>query len=87
MECNYDNKYDLVIGPVADDDLALLFRQFSGGLISVEVLVEAMREFYASETYLKLVDEETGLYYESAAYVYDIYKDEKRAGHLVEKCE
>ena len=25
MECNHDNKYDLVIGPVADDDLALLF--------------------------------------------------------------
>lgn len=43
MECNHDNKYDLVIGPVADDDLALLFRQFSGGLISVEVLVEAMK--------------------------------------------
>ena len=43
MECNHDNKYDLVIGPVADDDLALLFRQFSGGLISVEVLVEAVK--------------------------------------------
>ena len=43
IECNHDNKYDLVIGPVADDDLALLFRQFSGGLISVEVLVEAMK--------------------------------------------
>ena len=43
IECNHDNKYDLVIGPVADDDLALLFRQFSGGLISVEVLVEVMK--------------------------------------------
>ena len=48
---------------------------------------EAMREFYASETYMKLVDKETGLYYESAAYVYDIYKDEKRSGHLVERWE
>ena len=48
---------------------------------------EAMREFYASETYMKLVDKETGLYYESAAYVYDIYKDEMRSGHLVERCE
>ena len=48
---------------------------------------EAMREFYASETDMKLVDKETGLYYESAAYVYDIYKDEKRSGHLVERCE
>ena len=32
---------------------------------------DAMKEFYASETYLKLTDEETGLYYESAAYVYE----------------
>ena len=43
LECNHDRKYDLVIGPVADDDLALLFRQFSGGLINADVLVEAMK--------------------------------------------
>ena len=142
LECNYDRKYDLVIGPVADDDLALLFRQFSGGLINADVLVEAMKfkkltnqysfhaeralgflekrggimdkrdqlieyiiqdiivflvedegmdfedamkEFYASDTYMKLVDKETGLYYESAAYVYDMYKDEKRSGSLQNK--
>lgn len=42
-ECNQDNKYDLVIGPVANDDLALLFRQFSGGLIDEEILVRAMQ--------------------------------------------
>lgn len=42
-ECNLDNKYELVIGPVADDDLALLFRQFSGGLINVEELTEEMK--------------------------------------------
>ncbi len=24
--CNMDNKYDIVIGPVADDNMALLFR-------------------------------------------------------------
>lgn len=38
-ECNLDNKYDLVIGPIANDDLALLFRQFSNGLIDVDTLV------------------------------------------------
>ena len=38
-----DNKYELVIGPVANDDLALLFRQFSGGLITVEELTEEMK--------------------------------------------
>lgn len=43
LECNHDNKYELVIGPVANDDLALLFRQFESGLISVETLVEGMK--------------------------------------------
>ena len=43
LECNLDNKYELVIGPVANDDLALLFRQFSGGLITVEELTEEMK--------------------------------------------
>lgn len=42
-ECNHDNKYDLVIGPVANDDLALLFRQFESGLISIATLVEGMK--------------------------------------------
>ena len=42
-ECNQDNKYDIVLGPVANDDLALLFRQFSSGLIDEEILVRAMQ--------------------------------------------
>ncbi len=41
-ECNSDNKYDLVYGPVANDDLALLFRQLVSGFISVENLVKEM---------------------------------------------
>lgn len=40
---NIDNRYDIVIGPIANDDLALLFRQFSDGLISVETLVKEMK--------------------------------------------
>ncbi|GHU61537.1 hypothetical protein AGMMS49983_01420 [Clostridia bacterium] len=28
-ECNLDAKYDIVVGPVANDDMALLFRQYS----------------------------------------------------------
>lgn len=39
---NHDNKYDVVIGPVANDDLALLFRQFSSGYISNDTLVHEM---------------------------------------------
>ena len=32
---NLDNKYDVVVGPVANDDLALLFRQFSAHFSSM----------------------------------------------------
>lgn len=35
-ECNLDNKYDIVMGPVADDDLATLFKLFKSGIITVE---------------------------------------------------
>lgn len=42
-ECNLDCKYDLVAGPIADDDLALLFRQFEGGLIDVDALIRGMK--------------------------------------------
>lgn len=42
-EHNRDNRYGLVIGPVANDDLALLFRQFALGLVSVEMLVREMQ--------------------------------------------
>jgi len=41
--CNHDNKYDIVIGSVANDDIALLFRTFSNGLIDVDTLVKEMK--------------------------------------------
>lgn len=41
-ECNIDDKYDIVYGTVANDNLALLFRQLVSGLISVETLVNEM---------------------------------------------
>jgi len=40
---NRDNRYGVVIGPIANDDLALLFRQFEQGLVSVEMMVREMR--------------------------------------------
>ena len=40
--CNQDNKYDIVTGPVANDDIAYLFRTFSGGLIDIEALVRGL---------------------------------------------
>ena len=40
--CNQDNKYDSVIGPVADDNMALLFRQYENKIIDFETLLKGM---------------------------------------------
>jgi len=40
---NRDNRYAVVTGLIANDDLALLFRQFELGLATVEMLVREMR--------------------------------------------
>nr|WP_297934473.1 DUF3990 domain-containing protein [uncultured Blautia sp.] len=40
--CNKDNKYDIVIGPVADDDMALLFRQYENEIIDFGTLLRGM---------------------------------------------
>lgn len=45
---------------------------------------EAMRIFYASQTFDKLSDIETGLYLESSAYVYGIFQDEYNFGKLIQ---
>lgn len=48
--CNIDNKYDLVIGPVADDDIIVLFRTFVNGLINIDTLIKEL-------TYKELTDQ------------------------------
>ena len=45
---------------------------------------EAMRIFYTSETYERILDEGTGLYLEGAAYIYDILKTEFDNGELTQ---
>lgn len=45
---------------------------------------EAMREFYLSSVFEKLHDESTGLYLEGSAYLYELYKSERRDGVLVQ---
>ena len=40
--CNRDNKYDIVIGPVADDNMALLFRQYENEIIDFDTLLKGM---------------------------------------------
>ncbi len=41
-ECNLDNKYDVVIGPIANDDMAVLFRQYENGIITFENMVRGL---------------------------------------------
>lgn len=43
---------------------------------------KAMHKFYASQTFDKLQDSETGLYLEGSAYVYGVYRDEEKTGSL-----
>lgn len=45
---------------------------------------EAMKLFYSSEAFEKLYQIETGLYLESAAYVYGIFQDERNFGKIVQ---
>jgi hypothetical protein len=45
---------------------------------------EAMNRFYNSEIFERLEDAGTGLYRESSAYVYELYKDECKYGRIVQ---
>lgn len=38
LDCNLDNKYDAVIGPVANDDIRLLFNLFEDKILTIEEL-------------------------------------------------
>ena len=44
----------------------------------------AMDEFYNSITFKKLTEQGTGIYRDSAAYVYELYKNEKKNGKLIQ---
>lgn len=43
---------------------------------------EALRTLYNSDTFAKMEDESTGLYYQSSRYVYDFLKNELRKGRM-----
>ena len=45
---------------------------------------EAMNMFYNSEVFENLLDQETGLYLESSGYIYDLFRDERNFGHIVQ---
>ena len=46
---------------------------------------KAMERFYDSVVFEKLHDDETGLYLESTAYVYDLFQNEIRNGILIQE--
>lgn len=41
-ESNIDNKYDIVIGPIANDAMAILFRQYENGMIDFDTMLKGM---------------------------------------------
>ncbi len=45
-------------------------------------LEDALLQFHNSETFEKLCDAKTQLYIESPAYIYEIYREERRRGTL-----
>jgi hypothetical protein len=45
---------------------------------------QAMNRFYTSLVFEKLLDYKTGLYQESAGYIYDIFKTEQEYGRIVQ---
>ena len=65
------SRQEQLIEYITDDIVSFIMEDFK-----VPVL-EAMQRLYTSETFSKLNNVETGLYLESSAYVYDIYKSEK----------
>ena len=69
--CNKDNKYDIFIGPVADDNMALLFRQYENEVIDFETLLKGMiykktssQYSFHTEKSIKLLSRKVGKSYE-----------------------
>lgn len=51
LECNADAKYDVVFGPVGNDDITFLLRQYTRGYISSETLRNGLEFKRASDQY------------------------------------
>jgi len=43
VDHNRDNRYDMVVGPIADDRMGVLFRRFEDGEISIDYLVKELK--------------------------------------------
>lgn len=67
---------DYMIEGLVKDLAVFLIQDFK---MSME---EALRTLYNSDTFAKMEDENTGLYYQSSRYVYDFLKSELRKGKM-----
>ena len=73
------SRQEQLIEYITDDIISFIMEDFK-----VPVL-EAMQRLCTSETFSKLNNIETGLYLESPAYIYDIYKSEKENGRIIQQ--
>lgn len=71
-----DNDFKYMIEAMAADLAELLSRDF-GMSIS-----ESLDTLYNSDTYAKLIDPATGLYFQSTQYVYSFLKNELTTGKI-----
>lgn len=70
------NDINYLIEQMSKDLVLLLMEDFK---IDMKV---ALHTLYTSDTYAKLQDIKTGLYFQSSRYVYDFLKTEIRTGKL-----
>ncbi len=71
-------KADMLIEYITQDIVAWIMDDEHVGM------EEALNHFYTSQTFMKLTDQETGLYLDSSASVYALYQDERKHGRLVQ---
>ncbi len=71
-----DSDFKYMIEALAVDMAELLSRDFGMNIL------ESLDTLYNSETYAKLIDRATGLYFQSTQYVYSFLKQELALGKL-----
>ncbi len=67
---------DYLIENIAKDIILLLMEDFNMDMKT------ALHTLYTSDTYTKLQDTKTGLYFQSTRYVYDFLKNEIKSGKM-----
>ena len=67
---------DYLIENIAKDIVLLLMEDFNMDMKT------ALQTLYTSDTYTKLQDTKTGLYFQSTRYVYDFLKNEIKSGKM-----